>query len=245
MTRTSTLAGLTLTAGLAATMSLAGAAGAAAQTSIPGDVGDSVVVRVMPERATVVVNPADDTASTITGQFTNRTGESLTCRGYPDDTGASGTVAPAPVVQASLDYYKTFPLRPDPGMAQALTVAGSTININADMGGVPTLLPGGSLAPAFGPNFAARAAISEKYADAKVKGQTGQMGTFTVTNGATRSWTAPLGNPTSGQREDFHAGAIFLCTSSQGVWAFAGYEGGEEPERDSRGVLQSGSLGRF
>lgn len=245
MSRTSfrTVSALALGLGAAATLSVPGIA--AAQTSIPGDAVNSTVVRVMPHLATVTVNDAPQNATSVSGRFTNLTGASLTCQGHPGNTGASGTVAPAGIAQASLEYYKNFPIRPEFNIDQGITVAGSTIALKADLGAIPTLLPGGSAAPAFGPNYATRSAIAEKFAEAKVKGQTGQVPTFSVGNGAGHNWSAPLGTPASGSREDFQAGVIFVCTGSNAVWAFAGYEGGTEPERDPRGILQSGSLGRF
>lgn len=237
--------------GLAAAAAIAAPGIAQAQTTtIPGDVPDSVVVRVVPSAATVTVNNAAAAATTVSGTFVNRTGQRLECQGYPSTANVGGTVAPAEVVQESLEYYKNFPLRPRMGQAVTpdidIPVFGSAIpTIDMNMEEIPGLLPGGSIAPMFGPAYAASSAIAEKYAAAKVKGQTGQMGTFSLNNNATRNWTSNLGNPTSGTREDFQAGVIFLCSGGDSYWAFGGYEGGIEPERDPRGVLQSGSLGRF
>lgn len=239
---TRALAGL----GLAATAAIAASGIANAQTTIPGDVPDSVVVRVVPNAATITVNNAGDAATSISGTFVNRSGTSLNCQGYPSAAGVGGTVATAEIVQASLEYYKNFPLRPRAGTAISPSIAGS-INITVDMNmeEIPNLLPGGSVAPLFGPAYGTSKAISESYAAAKVKGQTGQMGTFTLANNGTRTWSADLGNPASGKREDFQAGVLFLCSGGGAHWAFGGYEGGTEPERDPRGILQSGSLGRF
>ncbi|GLB62909.1 hypothetical protein NCCP2495_07870 [Dietzia sp. NCCP-2495] len=232
--------------GLAAAALLTTTATGNAQTTIPGDVPDSVVVRVVPSAGTVTVNGAGAAATSISGTFTNRTGASLDCRGYPSTADVGGTVAPADVVQSSLEYYKNFPLRPRPGTTVTPSISGSiSITVDMNMEEVTNLLPGGSVAPLFGPAYGTSKAISERFAAAKVKGQTGQMASFTLANNATRNWSANLGNPASGTREDFQAGALFLCSSGSTVWAFGGYEGGSEPERDPRGILRSGSLGRF
>lgn len=246
------LTGLAMSLGLAASATLAGTGTAFAQNVIPGDTNEGVVVRVQPDRATVVVNAHNGTANTVTGTFTNRTGSDMTCEGnmagsnQPVDQRYAGAVAPATVVRDALSYYRTFTAHPRPGMAEAVTMAGSTININARMQEVPGLFPGGSIAPTFGPAFAAQAAIVEAYTEAKVHGQTGQVPRFNVNNGATHNWSATLGHATAGARQNFDAGVIFLCTAGPGLWAFAGYEAGTTPPVDNpRGNLQSGSLGRF
>lgn len=214
---------------------------ATAQNSIPGDTHPGTVVRVDPSRAEVRVNDAGADAAQISGTFRNLTGASLSCRGVSGADSSSGTVAPAQVVLAGHEYYKTFPAKPAP--SGGVSVLGS-IDIGIDLADVEMLLPGGSVAPMFGAAFAARSKITTDFADAKMMGHTGNVSWFNVNNGSTHTWSAALGPAGTAAREDFQAGVIFVCNGGGTTYAFAGYEG-TPPTPDPRGILHSGSLGRI
>lgn len=174
----------------------------------------------------------------------NSSGRNLTCSGLDSDNPIGATVTEARVAQSSLAYYSAFAYKPDPSPVFGSTAAGNQIGAKIPLAPILGFLPTGSIAPMLGAAYAARDAIAGDHAKATQAGHTGTVASFTVNNNATVNRTVTLGPPAYGQRTDFQAAAFLVCSDPSGrAYAFAGYEGGVEPEVPEAGLLRSGSLG--
>ena len=213
-----------------------------AQNVIPGDTNPgTTVVTALSGVSITVTQP---TISTVTVAMTNSSGRNLNCRGMDTAKPIGGTVTEARVAQSSLAYYAAFPYKPEPSPVFGSTAANNTVGANIPLGPILGFLPTGSIAPALGAAYAARDAIASDHAAAAQAGHTGTIGEFTVNNNATVTRTVTLGPPAYGQRTDFQAAVFTVCSEPSGrAYAFAGYEGGVEPEVPGGGLLRSGSLG--
>lgn len=240
-------------ASLAAVALMAAAPAATAQNSIPGDNSPGTTFVTDQSLGTVTVGAAGAGATGITWSLVNRTGYSLTCKEQPNDTnGASNTnragmVTEATVAQKTLAYYANYQWKEDPNYTINFAISGSSFAIPLHFGGIVDLLPGGSAASAFGDAFAAGADIGADQDNARQRGHTGEITSFTVNNGATAGATTALIAPSAGPTTDFDAAVVLFCNNSSAGrnYVFVGYETGTTPPTpDPRGVLATGSISR-
>lgn len=228
-----------IAAAAAATLIACGAVtpgGAAAQNVIPGDLNPGkVVVTWLPG---VTVNVTQPSLERVEVAVTNTSGIGLRCSGPNDNSRDGITVTTGPVAQAAMQYYANFEHKPDPADSFGSGAYGAQIEWNA----ILSFLPTGSVAPMFGPAYAARDWISRQHDAARAKGHTGTSTSFGVGAGGTTKVDVPLSPPSHGPRTEFDAAAFFVCTSGANTYAFAGYENAP-PSSPGTGAVASGSLG--
>lgn len=187
----------------------------------------------------VTVNAHDGTPDTVTGSIQNRTGTEMKCQGPVGTGDTTGDVTQADIVASAMEYYKQYPWQPPIEVGVAVPIAGT---YKVDLGSVETYIPA-AIAGYLRPDMGMRREIGDRYTAARLIGQAGQITSLTIPANTSRTWTATLGDPTAGARQDFQIGAFFTCTDSTGqVYAFAGYEGGTAPAIGGSGSAGGGSL---
>lgn len=219
-----------------------------AGAQIPGTGHQGQVVNTDSTALVVTVNDKGESPTTVTGSIQNSTGNTFRCGtpGY-DLTGEfPGQVTTADVVTEVLGFYRTNIYTGPDGFAAP--GGGAPISL----GSVQELLPTGSATGS--------ATVDTRAAQqaARVAGRTGdpRVGNaiaFNVTAGQTVDWTATLGVPSTGDRGEWRAAAMFYCIdqATKAHYVFHAFEPlpvsvdpetPEEPGVDT-GVVTSGSLG--
>lgn len=233
-------------AALAVGSSVAGA-------QIPGDGHQGVVVNTDSNALIVTVNDKGENPSSVSGSIQNTTANNFRCAtpGY-DLTGEfPGQVTTAGVVEETIGFYRrNIYTGPD-----GFNVPGGGAPVS--LGSIQELLPTGS---DIGSSTVDTRASQQA---ARVAGRTGnpQVGSataFNVSAGQTVNWSAALGVPSTGDRGEWQAAAMFYCIDqvTGSHYIFYGYEplpvpvDPEEPVDPDElemvadtGAITSGSLG--
>ncbi|MCL2533068.1 MAG: hypothetical protein FWE39_02790 [Nocardiaceae bacterium] len=239
-------AATTAVAGLA----LAGAGVAGAANVIPGDTDPGITIITSQPGVTVTIDEVDRTAGKVSGTFVNESGMNLNCTAPNPNPNLQrgGTVSTATVVRDSLDFYTRYQSDQAGTIAAGSTVLITKVGVTVPFWPLLQLVPTGSLAGSLSDSTAESAAIDNAHTDAKMHGLVGEVGTFTVNNGATKTWSTNLSPAAIGERGTDELGAIFVCrvgtTANVPHYAWVGYESGQAPAPDTEsGSLGSGSLG--
>ena len=232
----------------AAGLVVSGLAAASAQNVIPGDTDPNQTIFTDRDGVTITME-VDRESGEVSGTFTNEFGSNLNCTS-PDqnpDLVRGGTVSTAAVIEDSIEYYRQFQ-NTQPGQI----AAGSAIPLLGNAGiEVPfwplfQLLPTGSAAGSLSDGVSAAAPIATAHQEALTRGMVGEIGTFSVNNGAApREWSTTLSPPSIGERGTDPLGVIFVCRVGNAAgphYAFAAYEDVPPPEPGT-GSLPGGSLG--
>lgn len=213
---------------------IAGSGVAAAQIApmaLPGTTDTAAQVTVGTDLAAVTVNAADEDATAVTGTFTNNSGATLVCRSTASTAGDAGAVTDAALVNRSLAYLSGNILPASGGLVDT-----SSLAAQLGSGSLGSLGLGDPAAVELD-------AIQQAQDQARLAGHYGPIDNFTVEDGVTRNWTAPLSVP-SRDRTDFDAAALVTCIQDGQWYAFAGYEvTDDDDDNGGGGSLSMGSLG--
>ncbi|MFN3600865.1 MAG: hypothetical protein ACK4UY_05690 [Dietzia sp.] len=223
-----------------------------AGAQIPGGGHQGVVVNTDSNALVVSVNDKGENPTTVTGSIQNTTANNFRCAtpGY-DLTGEfPGQVTTAEVVEETIGFYRSNIYSGPDGFAAP--GGGAPISL----GSIQELLPTGS---DIGSSTVDTRAAQQA---ARVAGRTGnpQVGSataFNVNAGQTVNWSAALGVPSTGDRGEWRAAAMFYCIDqvTGSHYIFYGYEPLPEPEEPvdpeapeeqvvaETGGISSGSLG--
>lgn len=232
----------TAVAGLA----LAGAGIAGAANVIPGDTDPGVTIVTSQPGVTVTIDSVDRTTGAVAGTFVNNSGMNLNCTAPNPNPNLQrgGTVSTATVVRDSLDYYTQYQSDQAGTIAAGSTVLITKVGVNVPFWPLLQLVPTGSLSGSLSDGTAESATIANAHTEAKMHGLVGEVGTFTVNNGATKAWNTTLSPAAIGQRGTDELGAIFVCRVGTNAnvphYAWVGYESGVAPAPDTD--TDSGSL---
>lgn len=218
-TRRHTIAALLSAAGLVA----GGGVAAAQQTmALPGtDDSQQQVAVGVDGIATVTVDEADAGDSEVSGTITNDSDSTLSC--------GEVTVTDAALVDRNLAYLEGNLLPPAPPLP------------GVNPGSLDVMLGSGSLGSlGLGDPAAVELdAIQQAQDAARVAGHYGTADGQAIDAGEDLEWTAALAVPSDGgERTDFSAAAITVCTLDGQGYAVAGYE----EDDDSNGNGGNGSL---
>lgn len=225
--------------GIAAALVVAAAPAASAQ--LPGVDNTTQVFPLDDDRISIVVEPVDLEAGTVTVFIQNNSTSPLTCTGLDD--GPAATVTTAGVVSQAIDFYTEFPHVElsdiDISFPSALGSIADAPEVG--VGSIQGLIPGsaqGFINPAWAAGNATQAALTE----ARLAGQYAPLGTtLTFPAGSAREIDATLQHPSAGVRADFQAAAILTCVLAGQRFVFHAYEGNERP--NAGGAGSTGSLG--
>lgn len=225
-------------AAVAAATGLVLSGGAAAQAALPGTGGANTVVNVDNKDVTVTVGTPDVKAGTVEVTLTNTSAtDSYTCNVSKE----ANTVTEAALVDAAMTYYKTNVY---PGAGGGLV----------DTGSLTSKLGTSSLAPLLG--GVVDVPLAQLQAGQKAAQLAGHYGEFANKKlgksgeaTATVKSTVNLTVPAVGDRTEFQAGAVALCTkdnsNTNNTYAFSGKS--EAPKGSDNntagGSLSLGSLG--
>lgn len=229
-------------AGLAAGAGLAGA-------QIPGGNTGGNVVKTDSNALLVTVNDTAPNAAQVTGSVRNATGNNFRC-GVPAGDGVElpGQATTGQVVSLAMDHY-----------ARSIYSGADGFDIplvgDLNTGSLDDILPAGG-SSGIGGSSDEGDDVTTLQQVARIGGRTGDPlaggnAAFTVNAGQSVNWTASLSVPSTGDRGEWQAAAMFYCIDqvTDLHYVFAGYEGlepGESPEpiaSDDSGSLSMGSLG--
>lgn len=213
-------------------------------------------------QGTVIVNNAgmdvdvvnvDRATGTVTVTMTNNLGFTVYCETPTPDTANrfGGSVASAPVVEMSAEYYERF--QNVKAEMVSITASGSTITM--PLWPLEQFLPQGSLGAIAGDAVQLRSQISAANTKSKVDGLFGTTTAFALANGANTTRTITLGPAATQPRGEDKIGFFTICahsTNSAGaqgagqLYAWSAFEEGWPPPvviPEEEGTLASGSLG--
>lgn len=231
-----------------AAVGIAGGAGLAG-AQIPGGNTGGNVVKTDSDALLVAVNNTAPNASRVTGSIRNSTNNDFRC-GVPAGEGEElpGQATTAQVVSLAVLYY-----------AQNIYSGADGFDIplvgELNMGSIDDILPAGGSSGLTGSSNGGDDVTTLQQA-ARVAGRTGDPlsggnAAFDVAAGQTVNWAASMSVPSTGDRGEWQAAAMFYCVDrvTSQHYVFAGYEGlapGESLEpivTDRSGSLSMGSLG--
>ena len=213
-----------------AALTLVTAAGTA-QARIPG--ADWTGTVVITDNTTVTIGVGAPAAGRVTGTIQNRSGVQMRCSLPGPEGRLPNQVTDARVVKDAMDYYA----------ANIYETAGVDVPMigNIATGSMYNFMPTGSLSGSLGGATSKLVDLRNAQEAARVKGLTGSPVVggntdITVNNGATATWTADLGQPSSGVRPTVQMGALFFCEGGGNSYVFAGYQGGTVPTEPAPGI---------
>lgn len=213
-----------------AALSLATAAGTA-QARIPGADWDGTVV--ITDNTTVTIGVGAPSGGRVTGTIRNDSGVQMRCSLPGAEGRLPNQVTDARVVRDAVAYYATN-IYESPGMDVPMIG-------NIGTGSLYNFMPTGSLSGSLGGATSKLVDLRNAQEAARVQGLTGNPVVsgnidITVNNGATVTWTADLGQPSSGTRPTVQMGALFFCEGGPNSYVFAGYQGGTVPTDPAPGI---------
>lgn len=234
-----------LTLGCAAALVVAAAPAASADIQpmqLPGVDSTTEVFPIDSGDISVGVASPDIDNGTVEVTVTNNTEEALQCTGM--DGASAGTVAPAALVAKAVDFYATFPHGDLSDIEISFSGAvGSFDDIEFDLGSAVGLFPG-SVAGMINSEWGALADLGADFNQARLVGHIGETGnSFEIPAEESTELNVALGQTSSGERQDFHAGFYMTCELDDQRYVFHGFENDDAPSTGSSQGSLTGSLG--